>query len=87
MTAFLTAQKIKPSKSNVYKAFSSGGSVAHCLRQFASPFWEALQRKPVFAALTAFFFIVALMKASFQRAPIKKPGSSIQAFSSSGGRT
>ena len=39
-------------------------------------------RKPELATLATFFFIVALMKASFQRVPIKKPGSSIQAFSS-----
>jgi hypothetical protein len=51
------------------------------------PFWDALLNKALFAVLTTLFFIVALMKASFQRSPIKKPGSSIQAFSSSGGRT
>ena len=43
-------------------------------------FGGALLKKALFASLTTSFFIATLLKASFHRAPIKKPGSLIQAF-------
>jgi len=54
-------------------AFILAGVVLPGLRPGEYHFGDALLKKALFAALTTVFFIVALLKASFQRAPIKKP--------------
>ncbi len=69
------------------ESFVVAGVVLPGLRPSECHVGGALSMKALFALLTASFFTAALMKASFRCAPIKKPGSSIQAFSSSGGRT
>jgi hypothetical protein len=82
LPAILSAQKEKPSEINDSRGFVVAGVVLLSLRLRECHFGVALLMKALFALLTTFFFIAALMKASFQCAPIKKPGSSIQAFSS-----
>ena len=77
----------KPSKIKCFRGFLVAGVVLLGQRPREYLFGMLYQRKPELALLARFFFIVALLKTSFQHAPIKKPGSLIQAFSSSGGRT
>ena len=71
-----------PIKSDEESHLVAGVVLLGCFAALRVQVGVHYQRKPLFATLTMFFFIVALMIASFQRAPIKKPGSSIQAFSS-----
>jgi hypothetical protein len=60
-----------PTKNDEESSLVAGAMLPD-LRPGESEMGMLYERKPVFAALTTFFFIAALMKASFQRAPIKK---------------